>query len=104
MENIYRSLSTPRFEVLHSNNSHSTQRYYSDSGFMRAFERNSIEDALSHFHSQFKSDYTCAVYIDENWRKYWLEKVDIPQAGQLDHTITKRRPVSKYPSCFSWLK
>jgi len=104
MEAIYASLCTPRFEVLHANNSHSTQRYYSDSGFMRAFERNSIEEALRRYHFRFKSQYRCAVYISEDWGKYWLEKVADPEPDQEDFTITKRHADRNDPDCFRWLK
>lgn len=103
MEAIYRNFPTPLFGIYRTDGSTASHRYYSDVGFMRLFQRNSIEDALRRYHIRFKSQYRCAVYISENWDKYWLEKITDREPDQEDFTITKRHADRNDPECFAWL-
>lgn len=104
MEAIYRSLNVPRFEIMVRMGSTRTRRFHSDAEFLRMMKGNSIEDVLTRYHCRFKSQYHTAVYIDENWRQYWLEKVNDAQPGQPDFTITIQRPKGSYPNELSWLR
>lgn len=104
MQPIDRALHVPRFEVHIRDGHYTTHCCTSDAGFMRMFERDSIEAALTRYHIRFKSQYRTAVYVGEDWKQYWLEKVKEPLPDQPDFTISIRRPRGEYPDGLTWLR
>lgn len=100
MKPIYKTMPVPSFEVLCVNGRYSSQRFSSDAGFLRTFQRNSIEDALKRYHKRFKSYYRCVVYIDENRKQYWLRKNDSAEG----FTVSQDRLCWNDPREFYWLR